>query len=206
MLMRANTEVAPACAKRFCRCPSKFPKPSQLASKIFIFHRNRPTAHVNTHTSTSPQTIATMPKPRRNLQATAEETMTPPTTLTPTQSIARVQQAAGNNLYRVELPSSTNIPSSDTTKPLLVELPARFRSTIWIKRGGFVLVDLDAMKERENKLDGEIVNVVRNEKEWRKQTYWPKEFVQRISYADEDDSDEEESNAGKMPPSDSEDE
>jgi probable RNA-binding protein EIF1AD len=63
------------------------------------------------------------------------------------------------------------------------------------------------MKERENKLDGEIVNVVRNEKEWRKQTYWPKEFVQRISYvADEDDSDEEESNAGKMPPSDSEDE
>ncbi|KAI4853133.1 hypothetical protein E4T44_01033 [Aureobasidium sp. EXF-8845] len=148
-----------------------------------------------------------MPKPRRNLQATAEETMTPPTTLTPTQSIARVQQAAGNNLYRVELASSsTNIPSSDTTKPLLVELPARFRSTIWIKRGGFVLVDLDAMKERENKLDGEIVNVVRNEKEWRKQMYWPKEFVQRISYADEDDSDEEESNAGKMPPSDSEDE
>lgn len=67
-------------------------------------------------------------------------------------------------------------------------------------------MDLDAMKERENKLDGEIVNVVRNEKEWRKQTYWPKEFVQRISYADEDDSDEEESNAGKMPPSDSEDE
>jgi len=69
-----------------------------------------------------------------------------------------------------------------------------------------VLVDLDAMKERENKLDGEIVNVVRNEKEWRKMGYWPKEFVQRISYADEDDSDEEESNAGKMPPSDSEDE
>jgi probable RNA-binding protein EIF1AD len=132
--------------------------------------------------------------------------MTPPPTLTPTQSIARVQQAAGNNLYRIELPSSTEL-SKDTTKPLLVELPARFRSTIWIKRGGFVLVDLDAMKERENKLDGEIVNVVRNEKEWRKQTYWPKEFVQRISYvADEDDSDEEESNAGKMPPSDSEDE
>ncbi|KAI4743562.1 putative eukaryotic translation initiation factor eIF1a-like protein [Aureobasidium sp. EXF-12298] len=138
-----------------------------------------------------------MPKPRRNLQATAEETMTPPPSLTPTQSVARVQQAAGNNLYRIELPD---------TKVLLVELPARFRSTIWIKRGGFVLVDTGAMNERENKLDGEIINVVRNEKEWRKQKYWPKEFVQRISYADEDDSDEEESNAGKMPPSDSEDE
>ncbi|KAI4716048.1 putative eukaryotic translation initiation factor eIF1a-like protein [Aureobasidium sp. EXF-10727] len=158
-----------------------------------------------------------MPKPRRNLQATAEETMTPPQSLTETQSVARVQQAAGNNLYRVELPDA---------RVLLVELPARFRSTIWIKRGGFVLVDTGAMTERENKLDGEIINVVRNEKEWRKEKYWyamllslrmdeamqvahihrPKEFVQRISYADEDDSDEEESNVGKMPPSDSEDE
>lgn len=123
--------------------------------------------------------------------------MTPPASLTETQSVARVQQAAGNNLYRVELPD---------TKVLLVELPARFRSTIWIKRGGFVLVDMGAMNERENKLDGEIINIVRNEKEWRKEKYWPKEFVQRISYADEDDSDEEESNVGKMPPSDSEDE
>ncbi|KAG9679906.1 putative eukaryotic translation initiation factor eIF1a-like protein, partial [Aureobasidium melanogenum] len=140
--------------------------------------------------------VAIMPKPRRNLQATAEETMTPPASLTETQSVARVQQAAGNNLYRVELPD---------TKVLLVELPARFRSAIWIKRGGFVLVDTGAMNERENKLDGEIINIVRNEKEWRKEKYWPKEFVQRISYADEDDSDEEESNVGKMPPSDSED-
>jgi len=89
--------------------------------------------------------------------------MTPPQTLTETQFVARVQQAAGNNLYRVELPD---------TKVLLVELPARFRSTIWIKRGGFVLVDTGAANERENKLDGEIINVVRNEKEWRKQKYW----------------------------------
>jgi probable RNA-binding protein EIF1AD len=111
-----------------------------------------------------------MPKPRRNLQATAEETMTPPPSLTSTQSIARVLQAAGNNLYRIELPDTKTL--SVETKLLLVELPARFRSTIWIKRGGFVLVDVDAMKERENKLDGEIVNVVRNEKEWRKQSYW----------------------------------
>jgi len=131
--------------------------------------------------------------------------MTPPSSLTPTQSLARVVQAAGNNLYRVELPTSSTL-SSDASKTLLVELPARFRSTIWIKRGGFVLVDTAAAAERENKLDGEIVNVVRNEKEWRKEKYWPKEFVQRISYADEDDSDEEESNVGRMPPSDSEDE
>jgi probable RNA-binding protein EIF1AD len=113
-----------------------------------------------------------MPKPRRNLQATAEETMTPPPSLTSTQSIARVLQAAGNNLYRVELPEDSTKALLLDSKALLVELPARFRSTIWIKRGGFVLIDVDAMKERENKLDGEIVNVVRNEKEWRKQSYW----------------------------------
>ena len=104
-----------------------------------------------------------MPKPRRNLLATAEETMTPPQSLPEIQSIGRMQQAAGNNLYRVELPS---------TKVLLVELPARFRSTIWIKRGSYVVVDMTAMNERENKLDGEIVNVVRNEKDWRKKAYW----------------------------------
>lgn len=34
------------------------------------------------------------------------------------------------------------------------------------------MVDTGAMNERENKLDGEIINVVRNEKEWRKQKYW----------------------------------
>jgi len=136
-----------------------------------------------------------MPKPRRNLQATAEETTTPPPSLTSTQSIARVLQAAGNNLYRVELPGSSTLQptttatadkhssetktsaesktsSAETKTSLLVELPSRFRSTIWIKRGGFVLVDTTTMKERENKLDGEIVNVVRNEKEWRRQGYW----------------------------------
>lgn len=91
-----------------------------------------------------------------------------------------------------------------------------------MKRGGFVLVDFEA-GERQNKIEGEIVNVVREEKEWRKRAYWyvdleilwgtfgggwligcrPKEFVKRVV---EEDEDEEESTVGKMPPSDSEDE
>ena len=204
---------------RFQQMPIKVAaKPRLLQTKIFCptTTQNNATTQQLTSPPTTNSTTKTvavepstnssiMPKPRRNLQATAEETMTPPPSLTPTQSLARVLQAAGNNLYRVELPSSATI-TSDASKTLLVELPARFRSTIWIKRGGFVLVDTAAAGERENKLDGEIVNVVRNEKEWRKEKYWPKEFVQRISYADEDDSDEEESNVGRMPPSDSEDE
>ena len=105
-----------------------------------------------------------MGKPKRNLLATAAETSSPPAILDEDHIIALVKKAEGNNLYSVELPSGT--------KPLLVELPSRFRSQIWIKRGGYVVVDRSAFDDRENKLGGEIANVVRDEKQWRKQAYW----------------------------------
>lgn len=104
-----------------------------------------------------------MGAPKRKLLATAEETLSPPDTLSKQQHIARVVKATGNNLYSVELPSKTS---------LLVELPAKFRSTIWIKRGSYVLVDLESLEYRDNKLDGEIINVVRDERAWRKAVYW----------------------------------
>jgi len=85
---------------------------------------------------------------------------------------------------------------------MLVELPSRFRNTIWMKRGGYVVIDTLGAGVRENKIGGEIVNVVREEREWRKMAYWPKEFEK--NNAAYEDSDDEESNAGKMPPSDSE--
>ena len=105
-----------------------------------------------------------MGRPKRNLIATAEETSNPPPCLEANHVIARVLKAAGKNLYSVEIPSHS--------QPLLVELPSRFRSQIWIKRGGFVVVDRSTFEDRENKLDGEITNVVRVEKQWRKQAYW----------------------------------
>ncbi len=105
-----------------------------------------------------------MGRPKRNFLATAEETSTPPASLDRSHAIARVKKAEGKNLYSVEL--------STGDKPLLVELPSRFRSQIWIKRGGYVVVDMSAFEDRDNKLDGEIVNVVREEKQWRKQAYW----------------------------------
>lgn len=89
-------------------------------------------------------------------------------------------------------------------KTVLVELPSRFRNTIWMKRGGYVLVDTEGAEVRQNKIDGEIINVVRDEHVWRKEAYWPKEFPKLSAY--EEDSDDEESTVGKMPPSDSEDE
>ena len=104
-----------------------------------------------------------MGKPRRNVLATFAETSTPPDELSDSQSIARVVQAIGNNLYNVELPGG---------KSALVELPSKFRSTIWLKRGGYVVIDSSVFEERENKLNGEIINVVTDEKVWRKQAYW----------------------------------
>ena len=135
-----------------------------------------------------------MGPPRRRLQATVEETLTPPDILQEGQVIARVVKAEGKNLYTVELPSA---------KTLLVELEPKFRSTIWLKRGGYVLVDTNSLAERDNKLDGEIINVVREEKRWRKEPYWPKGFEKRERAPA--DSGDEESNMGKMPPSDSDD-
>ncbi|CAG8954505.1 hypothetical protein HYFRA_00004418 [Hymenoscyphus fraxineus] len=137
-----------------------------------------------------------MGRPKRNVVAAAEETSTPPATLTSTQSIARVIKAEGKSLYSCALPNK---------KTVLVELESRFRNTIWIKRGGFVLVDTKEADVRQNKIDGEIINVVRDEHTWRKESYWPKEFPKASVYAE--DSDEEESTVGKMPPmEDSEDE
>ncbi|EEA28304.1 hypothetical protein TMatcc_003370 [Talaromyces marneffei ATCC 18224] len=136
-----------------------------------------------------------MAPPKRKLLATAEEGLYPPATLPEGHQLARIIKATGNNLYSIEWPSK---------QTALVELPARFRSTIWMKRGSFVVVDTNALDDRENKLAGEIVNVVRGEKAWRKAAFWPKEFVKQ-SYLPSDSEDEEESRVGKMPSSDEED-
>ncbi|KAA6407704.1 MAG: nucleic acid-binding [Lasallia pustulata] len=130
-----------------------------------------------------------MGRPKRSIIATVENTSSPPASLEQSQAIACVLKAEGNNLYSVHLPDCTT---------LLVELPARFRSTIWIKRGGYVVIDTTAFDGRANKLDGEIVNVVRDEKQWRKQAYWPSEFVKKTGYPD--GSEEDLSTVGKMPP------
>lgn len=133
-----------------------------------------------------------MPRPKRDIKAVAQETVTPPEALTASQSIARVKEAKGNNLYQLELPDG---------KLVLAELSARFRSTIWIKSWSYVLVDTTALADRDNKLDGEIVNVVRDQKAWQRMPYWPAIFeTKKLTYiADSDDE------GPKMPSSDSED-
>lgn len=104
-----------------------------------------------------------MGRPKRDIRAAAEESTTPPSELTSNQSLARVIKAEGNSLYSCFLPDKRTV---------LVELADRFRNTIWIRRGGYVLVDLIPTKEVKDRVEGEIVNVVREEKAWRKHSYW----------------------------------
>lgn len=134
-----------------------------------------------------------MGRPKRQVLATYAESSAPPDDLPESHIIARVIKGEGNNLFRVQEAEGMS---------LLVELPSQFRSTFFLRRGGFVVVNLAAFAERDNKLDGEIVNLVREEKAWRKQSYWPLEFAKK--HEDSEDENEEESNVGKMPPSDSE--
>ncbi|KAJ5874306.1 Translation initiation factor 1A (eIF-1A) [Penicillium soppii] len=134
-----------------------------------------------------------MGPPRRKMLATAEETLTPPDELSNTQQIVRAIKATGNNIYLIEQPDK---------KQMLVELPARFRSAIWIKRNSYVVVDTKGQEERDNKIGGEIVNVVRDEKAWRKAPFWPKEFVKQQVVLVGSDDEEEESRVGQMPSSD----
>ncbi|KAI0387739.1 nucleic acid-binding protein [Hypomontagnella monticulosa] len=132
-----------------------------------------------------------MGRPKRELRAAAEESLTPPDQLTETQSLAKVIKPEGNSVYACSLPDRRTV---------LVELPVRFRNTIWLRRGGYVLVELAPPKEQQGKAEGEIVNIVGDEREWRKRSYWPKEFA-RVTHEDDD----EDSTVGRMPPSDSED-
>ncbi|KAH8154871.1 uncharacterized protein LAJ45_01402 [Morchella importuna] len=129
---------------------------------------------------------------RRALTAIDALTTTPPDTLPPGHIICRIITSAGNNIYRLLTPT-------DAKTEILAELPTMFRGKVWLKRGGYVVVDTGAFGERENKLGGEIVNVVRGEREWRKEGYWPKQFPKEEELEDSEES-EEESTVGKMPP------
>jgi len=152
-----------------------------------------------------------MGRPRRQILATARETETPPDELTPTQSLARVVKNAGHGLYVCTLPRSgsgdnnsvnSHGDAADATEPreVLVELDTKFRNTIWLIRSSYVLVDLapDSRQGPGRKIDGDIVNIVRDDRAWRKMKYWPADFAKRRVEADDDD---DESTVGKLPPS-----
>jgi probable RNA-binding protein EIF1AD len=134
---------------------------------------------------------------RRHQQAAlAEETITPPEQLASSQIIGRICSKEGNHIYKCEVPGNEMKP-----KLVLVQMETRFRGIVLVTVGNFVLIDLFAEedKSKNTKIQGSIINIVRDEKIWRKQNYWPAQFAKASSSTDDNP-------VGSLPPSDSEDE
>lgn len=145
--------------------PHYYAPPYPAIEENLSRRRSHSTAKAS-HPSTSPPPLPMAKRNRAALAAAANESSTPPSVLNPSQSVARVVGAEGSSVYTVALPSAKTVP---------VELAPLFRNTIWLKRGGYVLVDLASMADRQksgSRIVGEIVNVVRDEKAWRKMAYW----------------------------------
>ena len=108
-----------------------------------------------------------LPPSKHHLLASNE----PPFELSSSQHIARIAKLHGNSLYTVELPSKAEF---------LVELPSRFRNAVWVRRGGYVVVETEGFTD--GKVNGEIMEIVRDEKQWRKMNYW---FFISLNFANE---------------------
>lgn len=88
---------------------------------------------------------------------------------------------------------------------ITVEMPNKFRNTIFVKRGGFCeisiyqeIVDQPTLPLLTSyKVHGEINNIVVNDRDWQKYGYWPVEFKKQtkgwdISSDEESEDDDEE--------------
>lgn len=93
--------------------------------------------------------------------------------------VAKVAEARGNHTYEVILPpeaKETEGTSSgkEEDRKTLAYLPPRFRNLLWVRRGGYVLVDVSEADHRDNKLGGEVIAVLRpaQTKYIRRQGLW----------------------------------
>ena len=112
-----------------------------------------------------------MAPPRRVAQKAQLETLSPPAHLTNNQAIARVERSEGNYRFTCTLPNG---------RCVLVELDQKFRNLVWLRRGGFVLLELieeecdsaTAKGKAKRRVQGYIENVVQDQSEWRSQAWW----------------------------------
>ncbi|KAI9586265.1 probable RNA-binding protein EIF1AD [Glossina fuscipes] len=84
------------------------------------------------------------------------------------QQIVRIIASRGNNLHEVE--------TADTeTENFLVTMPTKFRKSVWVKRGDFILVE---PIEEGDKVKAEICKILTAEhiKEYIKAGIWPECF------------------------------
>ncbi|XP_068681921.1 probable RNA-binding protein EIF1AD isoform X1 [Montipora foliosa] len=88
----------------------------------------------------------------------------------PNQQIVKVVSSRGNNLHEIETPDGNKF---------LVSMPSKFRKSVWIKRGDFVIVD--PIKEG-NKVCAEIVYILYGKqiKYLKNEGLWPKAFTEEF--------------------------
>lgn len=133
----------------------------------------------------------------------------PPDQLENHQIIGSVIKPLGNSLYEVEIPTShwtravevsPGLKTAVENQTIIASMPPKFRNTIFVKRGGYVLIDLYTTEQGEestNRAHGELSNIVTDKKGWQSNYYWPTEFKdpekdEKIDLGIESSSDEEE--------------
>ncbi|KAG2489844.1 hypothetical protein HYH03_011647 [Edaphochlamys debaryana] len=91
----------------------------------------------------------------------------------PGQSIVRALGSRGSNLIEVEFPDG---------RQTLVMMPAKFNKKLWVKRGGFLLIEASEEAQQDTKVTGTIVGVLYDDqiKQLSKMPgVWPAEFSTR---------------------------
>ncbi|KAG2440229.1 hypothetical protein HXX76_004341 [Chlamydomonas incerta] len=118
----------------------------------------------------------------------------------PGQAIVRALGSRGSNVIEVEFPDG---------RQTLVLMPAKFNKKLWVKRGGFVMVEDSAQAEADTKVTGTIVSVLYDDQIKQLQKMggvWPKEFAGKDGKGSLEDmmppSDSEESDQGEGLPGD----
>ncbi|KAF9314533.1 putative RNA-binding protein eif1ad [Podila horticola] len=100
------------------------------------------------------------------------------------QQFARVLGSRGKSIHEVQFPDGAEI---------LVNLPPKFRSLVWVKRGSYVIIE-PAEEEDKTKVAGDIAAVLFPDhiKKYKQQGIWPfEDQLAKTNIGDDNDSDEE---------------
>ncbi|KAF9436612.1 hypothetical protein BGZ76_003453 [Entomortierella beljakovae] len=98
------------------------------------------------------------------------------------QQFARVLASRGKNIHEVQYKNGED---------LLVNLPPKFRSLVWVKRGSYVIIQ-PADEQDKTKVSGDIVAVLFPDhiKQYKQQGIWPFEDQFSTNKGSSDDDDE----------------
>jgi len=87
-----------------------------------------------------------------------------------TEKIARVTELRGSNICEVEIPEG---------EKFLVQLPTKFRKTVWVKRGNYVIINRPtAWDNMQYKVKAMVQHILFPDqiKYLKNESLWPKEF------------------------------